>query len=143
MFPHTIASNFNCQCNTVLLCGCLPFDDDSAAIPSDELVKLKFQLRYPRWAKDLSPSAKDLLSHLLDVNPQTRYTAEQAVDHPWVRGVTAPKDNLLASPGRIKKSPILAGRSPRHSGGRRKTPAVDARSPPNPPGPAVARNTSL
>jgi serine/threonine protein kinase len=91
----------------VLLCGCLPFDDDSATVPSDDLVRAKFVLRFPRWAKNLSPSAKDLLSHLLDVNPSRRYTAEQALEHPWVTGKTAPKGNLLASPGRIKKSPAL------------------------------------
>lgn len=89
----------------VLLCGCLPFDDDSATVPSDDLVKAKFVLRFPRWAKNLSSSSKDLLSHLLDVNPRTRYTAEQALEHPWVRGDTAPRGNLLASPGRIKASP--------------------------------------
>jgi serine/threonine protein kinase len=53
----------------VLLCGCLPFDDDSGFVPSDDLVRSKFVLRFPRWAKNLSPSAKNLLSHLLDVNP--------------------------------------------------------------------------
>jgi len=93
----------------VLLCGCLPFDDDSAMVPSDDLVKAKFVLRFPRWAKNLSASAKNLLSHLLDVNPRTRYTAEQALEHPWVRGETAPKGNLLASPGRIKQSPAIIG----------------------------------
>ena len=93
----------------VLLCGCLPFDDDSAMVPSDDLVKAKFVLRFPRWAKNLSASAKNLLNHLLDVNPRTRYTAEQALEHPWVRGETAPKGNLLASPGRIRKSPALVG----------------------------------
>ena len=91
----------------VLLCGCLPFDDDSQTVPSDDLVRQKFVLRFPRWAKNLSASAKDLLSHLLDVNPATRYSAEQALSHPWVRGDTAPKNNMLASPGRIKKSPVL------------------------------------
>mmetsp|Transcript_46213 Transcript_46213/g.51537 ORF Transcript_46213/g.51537 Transcript_46213/m.51537 type:complete len:403 (-) Transcript_46213:141-1349(-) len=104
----------------VLLCGCLPFDDDSATVPTDELVRAKFVLRFPRWAKNLSPSAKDLLSHLLDVNPSRRYTAEQALDHPWVTGKAAPKGNLLASPGRIKKSPALrkgANRAPQ-SGNR-------------------------
>jgi len=89
----------------VLLCGCLPFDDDSSTVPSDDLVKAKFVLRFPRWAKNLSASAKNLLSHLLDVNPCSRYTAEQALEHPWVRGETAPRANLLASPGRIKMSP--------------------------------------
>jgi serine/threonine protein kinase len=89
----------------VLLCGCLPFDDDSNAAPSEAILQKRFVLRFPRWAKNLSPSARDLLSHLLDLNPRTRYTAEQALDHPWVRGQTAAKDVLLASPGRIRKSP--------------------------------------
>eukprot|EP00562_Extubocellulus_spinifer_P005422 CAMPEP_0178520944 /NCGR_PEP_ID=MMETSP0696-20121128/27681_1 /TAXON_ID=265572 /ORGANISM="Extubocellulus spinifer, Strain CCMP396" /LENGTH=497 /DNA_ID=CAMNT_0020151849 /DNA_START=103 /DNA_END=1596 /DNA_ORIENTATION=- len=85
----------------VLLCGCLPFDDDSQMIPTDAMVRTKFQLRFPRWAKDLSPSAKDLLSKLLDIDPRRRYTAEQALAHPWVAGKTASKDSLLQSPGRI------------------------------------------
>ena len=91
----------------VLLCGCLPFDDDSATVPSDDLVRAKFVLRFPRWAKHLSASAKDLLTHLLDVNPKTRYTAEQALRHPWVQGRTAPKESLLQSPGRIGASPAV------------------------------------
>lgn len=91
----------------VLLCGCLPFDDDSATVPSDDLVHAKFVLRFPRWAKNLSPSAKDLLSHLLCVNPRDRYTAEQALNHPWVRGETANAKSLLASPGRIRASPAV------------------------------------
>jgi serine/threonine protein kinase len=102
----------------VLLCGCLPFDDDSSTVPSDDLVRAKFVLRFPRWAKSLSSSAKDLLSHLLDTNPARRYTAEQALEHPWVTGKAAPKGNLLASPGRIKNSPALrkaANRTPQSS----------------------------
>jgi len=89
----------------VLLCGCLPFDDDSQTVPSDELVRSKFVLRFPRWAKNLSASAKDLLAHLLDVDPRKRYTAEQAYKHSWVQGETAPRENLLESPRLIRKSP--------------------------------------
>mmetsp|Transcript_2854 Transcript_2854/g.4054 ORF Transcript_2854/g.4054 Transcript_2854/m.4054 type:complete len:125 (-) Transcript_2854:412-786(-) len=44
----------------VLLCGCLPFDDDSQTVPSDALVQAKFVLRFPRWANNLSDSAQDL-----------------------------------------------------------------------------------
>jgi calcium/calmodulin-dependent protein kinase I len=129
----------------VLLCGCLPFDDDSSTISNDELVRVKFTLRYPRWAKNLSPSAKDLLSHLLDTNPSTRYTADQALDHPWVRGVTAPKYNVLASPGRIKKSPLLmgSGRAGRFTpGGTRRK---EKETPPTTPQGATAmmRKTSM
>eukprot|EP00577_Skeletonema_sp_RCC1716_P013906 CAMPEP_0113421076 /NCGR_PEP_ID=MMETSP0013_2-20120614/27682_1 /TAXON_ID=2843 ORGANISM="Skeletonema costatum, Strain 1716" /NCGR_SAMPLE_ID=MMETSP0013_2 /ASSEMBLY_ACC=CAM_ASM_000158 /LENGTH=482 /DNA_ID=CAMNT_0000308625 /DNA_START=215 /DNA_END=1663 /DNA_ORIENTATION=+ /assembly_acc=CAM_ASM_000158 len=95
----------------VLLCGCLPFDDDCQNIPSSPDLRAKFTLRFPRWAKDLSKSAKDLLNHLLDIDPRRRYTAEQALDHPWVRGETASRDSLLQSPGRIKPSPGKHGRS--------------------------------
>lgn len=91
----------------VLLCGCLPFDDDSQTVPSDDLVRTKFQLRFPRWAGNLSDSAKDVLSKLLNTNALARYTAEQALEHPWVRGQTAPRKNLLASPKRIRNSPHL------------------------------------
>lgn len=89
----------------VLLCGCLPFDDDSSAIFSDDAIRAKFTLRFPRWARNLSPSAKDLLSKLLDVNSSTRYTAEEALRHPWICGTTAPKDSMLHSPGRIMLTP--------------------------------------
>lgn len=89
----------------VLLCGCLPFDDDSQAVPTDDLVRARFVLRFPRWAKGLSESAKDLLKKLLDVTPGSRYSAEQALQHPWVQGDTAPK-KPLESPGRIKLSPM-------------------------------------
>jgi serine/threonine-protein kinase RCK2 len=130
---------------SVLLCGCLPFDDDSACIPNDDIVKAKFQLRYPRWAKNLSPSAKDLLSHLLDVDPARRYTAEEALEHPWVRGDTAPKDNVLASPKQMKKSPVIlmgSAKANRYSGGRRKVPVDVKFSPPTPQG-SMARKTSI
>jgi len=129
----------------VLLCGCLPFDDDSAVVPSDDLVKAKFILRFPRWAKNLSASAKNLLNHLLDVNPRTRYTAEQALEHPWVRGETASKGNLLASPGRIKQSPAIVGsaRNGRYAkkagGSGHKNPNL---TPPTPAG-AVKRKCSI
>jgi serine/threonine protein kinase len=93
----------------VLLCGCLPFDDDSATMPQDlYVVQKRFILRFPRWAKNLSASAKDLLNHLLDINPTTRFTAEQALNHEWVQGQTAQAKNYLSSPGRIRKSPAAS-----------------------------------
>lgn len=127
----------------VLLCGCLPFDDDSSTVPSDDLVRAKFVLRFPRWASNLSSPAKDLLSHLLDVNPARRYTAEQALDHPWVTGRAAPKGNMLASPGRIKKSPALpkaANKTPQSSG-RKYHPPKRHQTPP--PQRVMTRKTSI
>lgn len=82
----------------VLLCGCLPFDDDSSKITSESAARKKFMLRFPKWASNLSASAKDLLHNLLDVNPKTRFTAEQALAHPWVSGRTVQPNNYLQSP---------------------------------------------
>jgi len=38
-----------------------------------------------------------------DINPKTRYTAEQALNHPWVNGSNVKANNLLQSPRQIKK----------------------------------------
>jgi serine/threonine protein kinase len=84
----------------VLLCGCLPFDDDINSVPAS-VIPSKFVLRYPRWASQLSSSAKDLLSHLLHIDPKKRYTPEQALQHPWIVGKTASRDIVLKSPGKI------------------------------------------
>merc|ERR1712232_121509 len=84
----------------VLLCGCLPFDDDSQRMTMAEMDRTKrFRLRFPRWASNVSDSAKDLLSKLLNTEPSQRFTAEQALRHPWVQGRTASPSALLASPG--------------------------------------------
>lgn len=99
----------------VLLCGCLPFDDDSSRITSEVVARKKFALRFPRWASNLSPSAKELMQKLLDVNPKTRITAEEALRHPWVTGVKATPNNYLQSPSVLGerrkelKSPAVTG----------------------------------
>ena len=82
----------------VLLCGCLPFDDDSSKIPSESAARKKFALRFPKWAASLSNSAKDLLNHLLEIDPKHRYTAHQALAHPWVVGKTVQPNSYLQSP---------------------------------------------
>ena len=134
----------------VLLCGCLPFDDDSQTVPSDDLVRAKFVLRFPRWAKNLSSSAKDLLAHLLNINPEERYSAEEALKHPWVTGKAAPKGNMLASPGRIKSSPVLrknANRTPnkngRHQNGKYYPPNRSQLSPSGTSPRVMVRKTSI
>lgn len=42
---------------------------------------------YPEddW-KYISSAAQDLLTHLLDLNPKTRFTATQIRNHPWMTG---------------------------------------------------------
>ena len=85
----------------VLLCGCLPFDDDSAKIDSESDARAKFVLRFPKWAANLSASAQELLRMLLAVDPKDRCSAAQALRHPWVIGRTTTPNNFLQSPSML------------------------------------------
>ncbi|KAF4319973.1 hypothetical protein BBO99_00006054 [Phytophthora kernoviae] len=64
-------------------------------------LQAKFGLRFPRWATGLSESAKDLLRHLLEVDSSKRYTADQALAHPWVTGARTP-NKFLKSPNYLR-----------------------------------------
>jgi serine/threonine protein kinase len=44
-----------------------------------------YSFRDEYW-KHVSEQAKDLIRHMLDVNPATRYTVDQVLAHPWMRG---------------------------------------------------------
>jgi serine/threonine protein kinase len=54
---------------------------------ADYLVELIMQGKYdfpsPYW-DHISDSAKDLIEHLLVVDPTKRYTVQQALNHPWI-----------------------------------------------------------
>jgi serine/threonine protein kinase len=96
----------------ILLCGCLPFDDDSAPI-TDAVAKAKFQLRLPHWAQNISADAKDFLQQLLESDAKVRTTAAAALEHPWLNADEAPaspqsaeqKKKLLASPKHLRNVP--------------------------------------
>ena len=82
----------------LIICGCFPFDDDYAAtIPNKTTARKNFQLRFPFWANNVSASAKDLLHNLLEVDPECRYSADQVLQHPWIRGRSAFKNRTLSS----------------------------------------------
>jgi len=46
----------------------------------------------------ISEEAKDLVRRLLDINPKSRITAEQALCHPWIKGSTLPQIPLNFTP---------------------------------------------
>jgi len=73
----------------VVLCGYPPFYGDTDA---DVLAKVRlgnFTFNPQEWKK-VSEDAKILIKALLKMNPRDRYTAEQALNHVWVRN-KAPK----------------------------------------------------
>jgi serine/threonine-protein kinase RCK2 len=72
-----------------LLCGFPPFYDESIQVLTEKVARGQYTFLSPWW-DDISKSAQDLVSHLLTVNPEKRYTIEEFLNHPWIRNVQEP-----------------------------------------------------
>src|SRR4051812_33255916 len=72
--------------NNNRLCGFPPFyaDDDDEAF--DQIIAGEFEYPSPYW-DNISKGAKDLINHLLVVNPTNLYTASQAMQHQWIKAI--------------------------------------------------------
>ncbi|KAK2949020.1 putative Calcium/calmodulin-dependent protein kinase type 1 [Blattamonas nauphoetae] len=87
----------------ILLCGFPPFYDDNEAILFDKIKTGKFRFPSPYW-DGVSNAAKDLISHLLVVDPAKRYTVTQALSHPWF-SVALPTHKLSSAHEQLVKRP--------------------------------------
>jgi len=67
-----------------LLCGFPPFYDESIQTLTEKVAKGQYTFLSPWW-DSISKSAKDLISHLLTVDPVRRYTIDEFLHHPWIR----------------------------------------------------------
>ena len=67
-----------------LLCGFPPFYDESIQVLTEKVARGQYTFLSPWW-DDISKSAQDLVSHLLTVDPDKRYTIQQFLNHPWIR----------------------------------------------------------
>lgn len=67
-----------------LLCGFPPFYDESIQILTEKVARGQYTFLSPWW-DDISKSAQDLVSHLLTVDPDKRYTIREFLNHPWIR----------------------------------------------------------
>lgn len=67
-----------------LLCGFPPFYDESIEILTEKVAKGQYTFLSPWW-DDISKSAQDLITHLLTVDPEKRYTIREFLSHPWIR----------------------------------------------------------
>ncbi|CCD17073.1 unnamed protein product [Trypanosoma congolense IL3000] len=72
------------SCGAILffmLCGYLPFADTNDALTKQRILKCE----YNRTNRYLSAGASDLISHLLEVKPEVRYSTADVIAHPWFR----------------------------------------------------------
>jgi serine/threonine-protein kinase RCK2 len=98
-----------------LLCGFPPFYDESIQMLTEKVAKGQYSFLSPWW-DDISKSAQDLVSHLLTVDPEKRYTIEQFLAHPWIRDTEEPTFAAhdappIATPASERNKP-LGGQAP-------------------------------
>merc|ERR1719414_567387 len=106
----------------VMLCGYPPFFGETDAEVLSKVRLGNFSFNAADW-KNISEDAKNLIRFLLKMNPRDRYTAEQALNHEWIKN-KAPKaanvslqtnfvDNLrnFRSQNKLKKAAlhVIAG----------------------------------
>ena len=80
-----------------LLCGFPPFYDESISVLTEKVAKGQYTFLSPWW-DDISKSAQDLVSHLLTVDPEKRYTIHEFMAHPWIRGTDEETTAALDAP---------------------------------------------
>jgi len=80
-----------------LLCGFPPFYDESIQVLTEKVAKGQYTFLSPWW-DDISKPAQDLVSHLLTVDPKKRYTIQEFLNHPWIRGTEEPTYAALDAP---------------------------------------------
>lgn len=80
----------------VLVAGELPFDDNDPTELFRKIVAGVFEL--PHW---FSESLRDLIPHLLDLEPESRYGLDQIRSHPWYTQETPPAPPPLPIPAAL------------------------------------------
>ncbi|KAK2044498.1 Pkinase-domain-containing protein [Colletotrichum somersetense] len=85
-----------------LLCGFPPFYDESIEVLTEKVAKGQYTFLSPWW-DDISKSAQDLISHLLTVDPEKRYTITEFLAHPWIKGSgPTPREEKKAQPDMLR-----------------------------------------
>jgi len=72
----------------IMLSGSHPFDPDGRSTDAqivERILRADYKFDVEIW-KHVSPSAKDVIRHLIHMDPHQRYTTEQLLRHPWVAG---------------------------------------------------------
>ncbi|KAK7117338.1 hypothetical protein R3I94_022789 [Phoxinus phoxinus] len=86
----------------ILLCGYPPFYDENDSKLFEQILRAEYEFDSPYW-DDISDSAKDFISNLMQKDPERRLTCDEALLHPWIAGDTALCKNIHESVSRQMK----------------------------------------
>jgi len=67
----------------ILLSGAHPFQMDDEEEMMENIETGEWEWIGEEW-ENISDDVKDLIRHLMDPDPQTRYSIDQALEHPWI-----------------------------------------------------------
>ena len=89
--PEVIKNNYNEKCDLwscgvimyLMLCGKQPFEGDNDEEIYDKIRKCNINFLDEEW-DIISNDAKDLIKKLLIKDPNKRYSAKEALAHPWI-----------------------------------------------------------
>lgn len=94
MSPELLKGKYDQACDVwstgivayILLCGYPPFNGDTDPDIFEAIKQASFQFPSQAWGH-VSPEAKDFIKCLLRKDPRKRFTAEEALKHPWIRNL--------------------------------------------------------
>ena len=89
--PEVLQGDYDSKCDLwslgvilfIMLSGFPPFDGDTDAEIIQTVKQGKLAFSQEIW-QSISDEAKDLIEKLLDRDPQTRISAQEALRHPWI-----------------------------------------------------------
>ncbi|CAD8133730.1 unnamed protein product [Paramecium octaurelia] len=89
--PEVLKKKYNEKCDIwscgvlayILLCGYPPFNGKTDAKIFEKVEQGKYEFKSEEW-DIITEEAKDFISKLMEIDPIKRYTAEQALNHPWI-----------------------------------------------------------
>jgi serine/threonine protein kinase len=85
----------------ILLCGFPPFYEEELPALFDQILHARYDFPSPWW-DSIGKEAKDLVTKLLELDPQKRLTAKQVMEHPWCKGA-APATDLKGAQSSLRK----------------------------------------
>jgi serine/threonine protein kinase len=92
MSPELLSGSYDKSCDVwsvgtivyILLCGYPPFNGETDPEIFEAIQKGKFSFPRAAWSNK-SEACKDFIKYLLDLDVSTRPTANEALDHPWLK----------------------------------------------------------
>mmetsp|Transcript_12504 Transcript_12504/g.12549 ORF Transcript_12504/g.12549 Transcript_12504/m.12549 type:complete len:108 (+) Transcript_12504:192-515(+) len=89
-----------------LLSGCLPFTSDTNQTVFQKAIKGEYSMESGVW-DGISHQAKDLIQHMINIDVDKRYTAEDCLAHEWFTMEHQTIDDKKYSTGIVKNLKLM------------------------------------